>query len=146
MSAAAASTSIDVSLPTSARVLTWRRLRRDRLALIGGIVIVVVVLGCFPGLTLAEHLLGHNSDMIFPSVVNVESKPVPPWTRVSTRYSGSGGRHGTTLLILGADSALRRDEFLRVLAGGRASLEVALGATLLALVIGTILGSIAGFY
>jgi peptide/nickel transport system permease protein len=146
MSAAAASTSIEVPLPASPRVLTWRRLRGDGFAVTGAIAISVVLLGCFPGLTLAQHLLGHDADMIFPSAVNIESKPVPPWTRVSTRYSGSGGSNGTTLLILGGDSALGRDEFLRLLAGGRASLEVALGATLLALVIGTMLGAVAGFY
>jgi len=53
---------------------------------------------------------------------------------------------GKTLLLLGADSALGRDEFLRVLYGGRVSLEIAAGAALLAILIGLLLGSIAGFY
>jgi peptide/nickel transport system permease protein len=53
---------------------------------------------------------------------------------------------GKTLLLLGADSALGRDEFLRVLYGGRVSLEIAAGAALLAILIGLLLGSIAGYY
>jgi peptide/nickel transport system permease protein len=53
---------------------------------------------------------------------------------------------GKTLLLLGADSALGRDEFLRVLYGGRVSLEIAAGAALVAIMIGFVLGAIAGYY
>ena len=42
---------------------------------------------------------------------------------------------GTTLLVLGADGTLGRDELQRLLYGGRVSLTVAVGATLLALLI-----------
>jgi peptide/nickel transport system permease protein len=52
----------------------------------------------------------------------------------------------TTLLVLGADGPLGRDEFLRVLYGGRVSLEVAFGAALLASVIGVTLGAIAAYF
>jgi len=47
--------------------------------------------------------------------------------------------------VLGADSSLGRDELLRLLYGGRASLEVAFGATLLGLAIALLLGASAGF-
>jgi len=50
------------------------------------------------------------------------------------------------LLILGADGPLGRDEFLRILYGAQVSLEVAIGATILAMVIGVILGSMAGYF
>jgi peptide/nickel transport system permease protein len=149
MSAAAASTSLEVSLPKSGYVLTWQRLRRDRIALVGGAVIVLVLLACFPGLWLAEHLLHHDADMIFPNGVDVESKPVGLWAHVQTAGSVMAVDHPhqrTTLFVLGGDGPLGRDEFLRLLAGGRTSLEVGLGATGIALVIGTTLGSIAGFY
>jgi peptide/nickel transport system permease protein len=50
-----------------------------------------------------------------------------------------------TLMIAGADSSLGRDELLRLLEGGRTSLEVAVGGTLLAMLIGTLVGMLGGF-
>jgi peptide/nickel transport system permease protein len=142
---AAAATSFDVSLPTSGRVLTWRRLRRDRVAFASGLFILFVIGACFLGLPLAERVLGHRSDTLFPSAVDLNLKPVGPWSHVDASNTTVAG-HGKALLVLGADGPLGRDEFLRLLAGGRTSLEVALGATLLALVIGTFVGAVAGFY
>ena len=50
------------------------------------------------------------------------------------------------LFILGADGSLGRDEFLRILYGAQVSIEVAFGATFLCMLLGTIMGSLAGFY
>ena len=50
------------------------------------------------------------------------------------------------LLLLGGDSTLGRDEFLRILYGAQVSLEVAVGATLIAMMLGLLLGAVAGFY
>ena len=50
------------------------------------------------------------------------------------------------ILILGGDSTLGRDEFLRILYGAQVSLEVAVGATLIAMFLGLLLGAVAGFY
>src|SRR5947208_961468 len=57
------------------------------------------------------------------------------------------GEHvtGTTLMVLGADGTVGRDEFLRLLYGGRATIEVALGATLIGVTIGSTLGTLAGY-
>ena len=41
---------------------------------------------------------------------------------------------------------LARDEFLRILYGAQVSLEVGVGATVLSLFLGTLLGAIAGFF
>src|SRR5205823_1019472 len=84
----------------------------------------------------------------FPYAVDINDKPASPWTRVpalhdlppvTQEYAIDKPKppKGTsnTLLILGADGPLGRDEFLRLLYGGQESLEVALGATLLALVL-----------
>src|SRR5207244_7132360 len=51
-----------------------------------------------------------------------------------------------TLLLLGADSQLGRDEFLRILYGGRVSLEVAAGAAIVAILVGLVLGTLAGYF
>jgi len=50
------------------------------------------------------------------------------------------------LLVLGADGPLGRDELIRVLDGARTSLEIAIGAVLIALLIAIPVGSIAGYF
>ncbi|MGB2954043.1 MAG: ABC transporter permease [Gaiellaceae bacterium] len=126
----------------------WRRLRRNRVAVVSGTFILLLVIACFIAEPIAEHLLGHGPDDIFSFGANANGKPVGPWTHVPTLPAGEPVTAKTprTLFILGGDGPLGRDEFLRLLAGGRTSLEVALGATALAILIGTTLGAIAGFY
>jgi peptide/nickel transport system permease protein len=142
--------------PAGQWTLAWRRLRRDKLALVCGAVLVVVAFGVIAGPTIAARLLGHGPNDLFPYAVH-NYKPADPWTRVpDTDEIGAGSLGidlppppkgtGTTLLVLGADGALGRDEFLRLLYGGRVSLLVAAGATLLALLIGSILGLIAAYF
>ena len=58
----------------------------------------------------------------------------------------SNGLGGTTFLLLGADSTLGRDEFLRLLYGARISFEVAVLATIGSISIGVLLGSMAGYF
>ena len=65
-------------------------------------------------------LLGHGPNTIFFDGVDERLVPVGPWTYVTDPATGE-----QTLLILGADGTLGRDEFLRLLYGGRVSLEVA---------------------
>jgi peptide/nickel transport system permease protein len=50
------------------------------------------------------------------------------------------------LFILGADGTLGRDEFLRLLYGGRVSLQVAVIATVFIMLIGVTMGAVAGYY
>src|SRR5919197_787241 len=49
-------------------------------------------------------------------------------------------------VALGGDGQLGRDEFLRLLYGAQASLEVAIGAMLLSMLVGVVMGSIAGYH
>src|SRR3982074_3846845 len=56
------------------------------------------------------------------------------------------GLGGHTFFILGADSTLGRDEFLRLLYGARVSFEVAILATIGSISIGVLLGSMAGYF
>jgi len=51
----------------------------------------------------------------------------------------------TTIFVLGGDGPLGRDMLERLLIGGRISLEVAFGASLLAVLIGLLLGGLAGY-
>ena len=119
----------------------WRRLRKDRLAIAGGIAIVVLFVGAFVGAPLAEKILGHGPDDQFYDAVDPDTfLPVGPMTTVKTPEGGE------TLFILGADSLIGRDMFLRMLYGAQTSLEVAVLATFFSVTIGVLLGAVAGFY
>jgi peptide/nickel transport system permease protein len=118
----------------------WRRFRRDRLAMVSGVFIVLLTFTAFVGAPLAQHWLGHGpNDLIKGGVENFV--PVGPWSHVATSTPGQD-----TLLVLGASDLLGRDEFLRLLYGARVSLEVAILATILGVSMGVALGTIAGYY
>jgi ABC-type dipeptide/oligopeptide/nickel transport system permease subunit len=121
----------------------WRRLRRDRAALAGGVFIVLLVVAAFPGAWLASKLVGHGPNEIFSvnALDPVSQLPVGPLSHVRNL-----DQSGSTFLVLGADSQLGRDEFLRLLYGARVSLEVAVGATIIQVLIGLLMGSVAGYF
>jgi peptide/nickel transport system permease protein len=126
----------------------WRRFRRDKVAIAGGIYIILLVLVAFIGAPIAKHLLGHGPNDLF-SGTGVDSRgyPLGPWSYVSTEpYPGAPGHFGKTLMILGTDSSLGRDEFLRLIYGAQVSLEVALGATVIGMGLGVLLGACAGYF
>jgi len=136
--------------------LTLRRIRRDRWTLAAACVFAVVVFCSFAGGPIASAVVGHSSTDQFPYAANENFKPVGPWTRVSTASSIRSDDNGdilpppkgtpTTLLVLGADGVLGRDELLRLLDGGRTSLEVGFFAVFVALVVGVPLGMISGYF
>jgi ABC-type dipeptide/oligopeptide/nickel transport system permease subunit len=119
----------------------WIRFKRDRVAIASIFFIVFLVFAAFPGAYIAEKLLGHGPNQLFFDGVDERLVPVGPWSYVTDPTTGE-----KTLLILGADGSLGRDEFLRLLYGGRVSLEVALLSTLGAMSIGVMLGAVAGYY
>jgi peptide/nickel transport system permease protein len=128
--------------------LVWRRLKRDRMALASLVALLLVVLACFAGEPIAEHFLGHGPNDIFPMAVDLNLNQAPAWSHVPNTHGVVSVTPHTprTLFILGASDQLGRDLFLRVLAGGRTSLEIAFGAAALAVLIGVVLGLVAGFY
>ena len=110
--------------------LVWRRLRRDRTAMIGAILVVVIVsMAVF-----APFLAPHDPAEQFRDGLTPDGQPIP-----STLLSGSGR------FPLGTD-ANGRDLLSRMLYGARVSLLVGVMANALALVLGVIIGSVAGFY
>ncbi len=134
----------------------WRRFRRDKVAIAGGVFIILLLLMAFGGSPIAKSMLGHgpNDQLIGDPVAGTGALdelgvPKGPWSHVSAGeagYCATGEKCTTTLFILGADSTLGRDEFLRLTYGAQVSLEVAIGATILAMVIGVLLGAMAGFF
>jgi peptide/nickel transport system permease protein len=127
--------------------VAWRRLKRDRIALVSASFILFVLFMAFIGGPILARLLGHGPNTVFLYAAS-DLKPVPPWTWVpDTSFSVESTAHlPKTLLVLGSDGPLGRDEMLRLLYGGRVSLEVALGATALAIAVGAFLGSIAAYF
>ena len=121
----------------------WRRFRRDKVAIVSGVFIVLLVAAAFAGAPIAARWLGHGPDDIFPTsgVNQTTLVPVGPWTRA---YDFTEQKE--VFFPLGASDTLGRDEFLRLLYGARVSLEVAVGATLVSMLLGVLLGATAGFF
>jgi peptide/nickel transport system permease protein len=126
----------------------WLRFKKDKVAIAGGVFIIFVVLAGFIGAPVAAHLLGHGPGDQFTFGLDPNTLlPVGPWTHISTApYTGATGHWPTTLFVLGGDSQLGRDEFLRLLYGTQVSLEVAVGATVFSMMIGVIMGAMAGYF
>jgi peptide/nickel transport system permease protein len=128
--------------PIGSSALVWRRFRRERLAVAGLVGLVLIVLACFVLEPILVWLLGHGPDEPFPAAVSrVDRPPVGLFSWVA-----DNGGHGKTFFLLGGDGPLGRDEFLRLLAGGQVSLEIAFIATAIALLIGVFFGTVAGYY
>jgi len=124
--------------------LVWIRFRRDKAAIASGIVIILMFLVAFVGAPVAQHYIGHGPSDIFaapPAVSSPGLLPADPGTWIDNPYTGK-----RDILILGAANRLGQDEFLRLLYGARVSLEVAVFSTLGVMIIGVILGSIAGYF
>jgi peptide/nickel transport system permease protein len=102
------------------RQIAWRRFRRHRVAMFAAVVLMILYLGA-----------------IFAPIV----APYDP-----NELDLSHTREGPSLRHLMGSDELGRDEFSRVVFGGRISLAVGLGVAVSSGLIGTTMGVIAGFY
>ena len=109
--------------------LFWERLKQDKAALAGGVVIVLLILIAIFGGPIASSITGHGPNQIVPNSTDEYGVPFGP----------------SSNLWFGADSA-GRDLFVRTLYGARISLFVGLVASGLALFIGLVVGLTAGFF
>src|SRR5437764_4097472 len=120
----------------------WRRFRRHKIAIAGGITIILLIFAAFIGAPIARALLGHGPNDLFFTAMNANGQPIGPLAHVDDPLHPGH----QAFFLLGADSTLGRDEFLRLLYGAQVSFEVALLATFGSISIGVLLGSIAGYY
>jgi oligopeptide transport system permease protein len=97
----------------------WHRLRRNRLAAGGAVVLVALAVACIVGPWLSPYGYEENN--------------------LANTYAPPGAAHW-----LGTDE-LGRDLLVRLLHGGRVSLGVGLCATIVALTIGVAYGAVAGY-
>jgi peptide/nickel transport system permease protein len=109
--------------PQSVWQLRWRRLAKNRVAMLGAVVLILLALFA-AGAPVYERLMG----------VNVND------TNLLNRFSPPSAQH-----ILGTDEA-GRDVLARLMYGGRISLLVGLLGAVSAAMVGTLIGLIAGYY
>jgi peptide/nickel transport system permease protein len=126
--------------------LALGRLRRNRVALAFGGLLILIVLFVLVAPLWAKHIADtgpnetHTLEKIEVDgeqreVVNVEGRPIGPvWLGASGKY------------FLGADGRLGRDEMVRLMYGGRASLLIGFAAALMATLLATFLALLAGYY
>jgi peptide/nickel transport system permease protein len=122
--------------------LAWRRLRRNPAAVVSAAVLVIIVLACFPGAPVWADLACHHG----PNDQNLEGFIHQGGHRVPVvRYDGTPiGPGWRACYLLGADSN-GRDLAVRILYGGRISLEVGGASALLCVALALVLGLVAGY-
>src|SRR5215216_5164484 len=112
----------------------WRRLLKNKLAVFGLIVVVIVTIASLLGPYVIKKTFGFTPDYI-PTDNPKLSRSFPP-------FSGPDGEF-SWLHPMGTDNA-GRDQLARVLQGGQISLFVGVISTLVSLLIGITYGAIAG--
>jgi ABC-type dipeptide/oligopeptide/nickel transport system permease subunit len=110
--------------------IAWLRLRRDWVAIGGGIFIIILVLVAIFG-----PLVVQNPDIYHPNLIN-------------PTFQGPNGAFGGISLAhpLGVEPQTGRDMLSRVVYGARISLLIGFLSTVLAVVIGVFFGLIAGYF
>ena len=104
----------------------WRRLKKNKLAMLGGVVVIIIILASLIGPTLVYWLTGYTYQTIQAERELVQAFP-PSW-----RHPFGTDPQGRSLLA-------------RVLVGGQISLMVGVISTAVSLVIGVTYGAIAGY-
>ncbi|MCK1818080.1 ABC transporter permease [Streptomyces sp. XM83C] len=114
--------------------IAWDRLKRDKLALTGGVVVLVliVIAALAPVLT---SLLGQDPNEYHENLID------PLFGTPTGSMGGISGDH-----LLGVEPVNGRDILARILYGARISLLVGFLSALVAVVLGTVLGVLAGFF
>jgi len=110
----------------------WQRLRKDRAALCGALIVsllLVVALG-------APVLSPHDPDFGYVEGISLMGQPLPP---------GSAGPPARPGFLLGTDN-IGRDLLSRLIFGARISLTIGIVANGLAMLIGTLVGLTAGYF
>jgi peptide/nickel transport system permease protein len=122
--------------------LALRRLERNRIALVSGVVFVLVLIACLLAPVYAAHIAhtGPNTNHV-SEVIKINGKD----TNVVSLTDLPIGPTWHSKFLLGADTN-GRDVAVRLLYGGRTSLEIGLLATLITMLGATLLGLLAGFF
>ncbi|MGE5291663.1 MAG: ABC transporter permease [Micromonosporaceae bacterium] len=110
--------------------IAWGRLKRDKVAMTGGIIVVLLMVFAFFGPFLVQSPNTYHQNLIDPTF----SRPIGSFGGISTAHP------------LGVEPVSGRDVLSRVVNGARYSLLIAFFATFLAVTIGVFFGVIAGYF
>src|SRR5256885_965717 len=115
--------------------IAWMRLKRDRVAMTGGVVIIVLIL-----VAVSSVLMDRVFGVIHPNVHHEDLIDRTTLAPTGT-FGGISWAHPLGVQPLNGEDILQR-----VYAGSWISLLIAFLATLLSVVIGTVMGVIAGYF
>jgi ABC-type dipeptide/oligopeptide/nickel transport system permease subunit len=110
--------------------IAWLRLRQDKVAMAGGIVVILLILVAIFGPYLVQNPLTYHENLIDPTF----SRPFGTLGGISTAHP------------FGVEPITGRDLLARVVNGARVSLIIAFLSTALAVGIGMVMGVVAGFF
>ena len=116
--------------------IAWERLKRDKVALGGGVVVVLLILVGVLAKPLT-WLEGQDPDTFHPNELKIGSIGIP---LPNGSFNGISAHHW-----LGLEPLNGRDTFARIVYGAQISLIVAFGAAVMAVIIGVLLGMAAGY-
>ena len=114
--------------------IAWIRLKRDKIALAGGVVVIFLILGAvFAPFIVA--LLGHPPNEFHQNLIDINlGTPIGRFGGISKDF------------LFGLEPGSGRDLFSRIVYGSRISLLIAFLATAMSMVIGTVMGVISGYF
>jgi oligopeptide transport system permease protein len=121
----------------------WREFRRNKIAVGGLIFIIIVVLVALFAYYITPYDFAHQNTR------NGRAKPLTPYIVTTDQidachWAGTPLEMGCTVFLTGSDP-LGRDLWSRTIYGTRVSLSVAIIASMVSLVIGSVYGTISGF-
>jgi ABC-type dipeptide/oligopeptide/nickel transport system permease subunit len=113
--------------------IAWMRLRRDKVAMTGaGVVVLLILVAIFAPLIV--KVFGHPPDEFHQNLIDSN-------LQISPARFGGMSRH----FLFGLEPGNGRDLFSRIVYGSRISLLIAFLATMLSVVLGTVLGVVSGY-
>ena len=110
--------------------IAWLRLRRDKVAMAGLVIVVLLILVAIFGPFFVQNPNTYHANLINPTF----TRPNGPLGGISLAHP------------LGVEPITGRDMLARIVVGARYSLLIGFLATLLAVIIGTVMGVIAAFF
>ncbi|MFN8413545.1 MAG: ABC transporter permease [Anaerolineales bacterium] len=111
----------EIKQPLTPNQLIWRRFRKHRMAMFGGIGVILLLLFIIGGSIIFPEGLANNTDLL-------------------QRLAGPSATHW-----FGTDS-VGRDVFYRIIYGGQISLFIGFLAVFLEITLGTVIGGVAAYY
>ncbi|MFF3456467.1 ABC transporter permease [Streptomyces sp. NPDC002730] len=114
--------------------IAWIRLKRDKVALVGGfVVLLLIVVAIFAPLIVS--LLGHPPEELHEDAIDpLLGTPIGDWGGINSDF------------LFGVEPVNGRDVFSRVVYGARISLLVAFLSAFVAVSLGTVFGVVAGYF